>query len=111
MTDSTESRHAAYRAAILRFNAAVDVLRGMADRTEGVAKTIRGKGNAHAAKPSYSPGVSTWPDDLPTAAELRAGLDEWHEALAALKAAHEALGKEEQALAAPMPPAARDRPY
>lgn len=108
MVDGNEALHAAYRVAIVRFNEAVAALRKTADTLSDVSKSIRGKSGSFHVRPGYVPSVSTWPESLPERADLLAQLDEWHAAFAALKAAHEALGPDEQKLAADLPVAARD---
>lgn len=108
MSESNEALHAAYRAAIVRFNDAVDALRKTADTLSALRKNIQGRGGSYHVRPGYVPGVSTWPDKLPVRDDLLAQLDEWHAAFQALRAAHAALGPDEQKLAADLPLAARD---
>lgn len=71
--------HGDFRRALGQFRTANSALNDVSKRIDTVAKAVHGRNNLGTGDvlPAFKPGVSDWPDNLPTKKELIEGLTVW----------------------------------
>lgn len=113
MTDEEiDALHAKLRRARGAFEEVQGQAEGLVKRLKDVLRGFEHNdylGGGAIVRPGFKPGVSTWPDDVPTSGEIVEVLTRWHEARAALVASYDALPEAEKKHVAAVPKSARDR--